>query len=87
MSGSEEFLFAAALNPQLVGPTLPPIPPFTLPMGFLISNYALIENTASIGTITSDKPIPLNINAVSPVGTNISHVAGSPDIILQLGVY
>ncbi|HDR5272412.1 hypothetical protein E8M24_31405 [Bacillus thuringiensis] len=38
MSGSEEFLFAAALNPQLVG-------------------------------------------------TNISHVAGSPDIILQLGVY
>ncbi|HFJ9466740.1 TPA: hypothetical protein ACGW7V_006151 [Bacillus cereus] len=51
------------------------------------SNYALIGNTASIGIITSSTPIPLNVNAVGPVGTNISHVAGSPDIILQPGVY
>ncbi|EPC8412009.1 exosporium leader peptide-containing protein [Bacillus thuringiensis] len=93
MSGSEEFLFAAALDPKLVGPTLPPIPPFTLPTGptgstgFLTSNYALIGNTASIGTITNGTPIPLNVNAVGPVGTNISHVAGSPDVILQPGVY
>ncbi|MFJ7557094.1 MULTISPECIES: exosporium leader peptide-containing protein [Bacillus cereus group] len=26
-----EFLSSAAINPNLVGPTLPPVPPFTLP--------------------------------------------------------
>nr|WP_303660274.1 exosporium leader peptide-containing protein [Bacillus cereus] len=30
---SHVFLSAAALDPQFVGPTLPPIPPFTLPTG------------------------------------------------------
>ncbi|MEH7649170.1 exosporium leader peptide-containing protein, partial [Bacillus toyonensis] len=29
----EEFLFACAIDPNLVGPTLSPIPPFTLPTG------------------------------------------------------
>ncbi|WP_412678288.1 exosporium leader peptide-containing protein [Bacillus toyonensis] len=28
-----EILAAAALNPSLIGPTLPPIPPFTFPTG------------------------------------------------------
>ncbi|PGM96024.1 exosporium leader peptide-containing protein [Bacillus cereus] len=28
-----DFLSSAAINPNLVGPTLPPIPPFTLPTG------------------------------------------------------
>ncbi|WP_277998652.1 exosporium leader peptide-containing protein [Bacillus cereus] len=29
----DEWLSAAILDPNLVGPTLPPIPPFTLPTG------------------------------------------------------
>ncbi|HDR4462017.1 TPA: exosporium leader peptide-containing protein, partial [Bacillus cereus] len=29
----EEFLFACALDPNLIGPTLSPIPPFTFPTG------------------------------------------------------
>lgn len=29
----DEFLSSAAINPNLVGPTLPPVPPFTLPTG------------------------------------------------------
>lgn len=33
MNEKNEFLSGAALEPNLVGPTLPPIPPFTLPTG------------------------------------------------------
>ncbi|WP_141533537.1 exosporium leader peptide-containing protein, partial [Bacillus cereus] len=29
----DDFISAGALDPNLVGPTLPPIPPFTLPTG------------------------------------------------------
>ncbi|WP_242315839.1 exosporium leader peptide-containing protein, partial [Bacillus cereus group sp. BfR-BA-01355] len=29
----DDFLSSASINPNLVGPTLPPIPPFTLPTG------------------------------------------------------
>ncbi|MGI2760507.1 BclA C-terminal domain-containing protein [Bacillus cytotoxicus] len=32
-SNDEEFLTASALDPDTIGPTLPPIPPFTLPSG------------------------------------------------------
>ncbi|MCU0096714.1 exosporium leader peptide-containing protein [Bacillus sp. OR9] len=28
-----DFLFSSSINPNLVGPTLPPVPPFTLPTG------------------------------------------------------
>ncbi|PFA86243.1 exosporium leader peptide-containing protein, partial [Bacillus cereus] len=30
---TNEYLSAASLNPNLIGPTLPPIPSFTLPSG------------------------------------------------------
>ncbi|HDR6958477.1 TPA: exosporium leader peptide-containing protein, partial [Bacillus cereus] len=30
---TKEYLSAHVLNPNLIGPTLPPIPPFTLPTG------------------------------------------------------
>ncbi|WP_410254799.1 exosporium leader peptide-containing protein [Bacillus anthracis] len=33
----DEFLSSAAINPNLVGPTLPPVPPFTLPTVLTIS--------------------------------------------------
>ena len=33
----DEFLSSAAINPNLVGPTLPPVPPFTLPTGPTVS--------------------------------------------------
>ncbi|MDI6505020.1 exosporium leader peptide-containing protein [Bacillus wiedmannii] len=33
MFDENEILQANALNPNLIGPTLPPIPPFTLPTG------------------------------------------------------
>ncbi|SFM38293.1 exosporium leader peptide, partial [Bacillus sp. 5mfcol3.1] len=29
----DEYLSASALDPNLIGPTLPPIPPFTFPTG------------------------------------------------------
>ncbi|MFK4377731.1 exosporium-targeted protein [Bacillus sp. RC218] len=29
----DEFLSSTSINPNLVGPTLPPVPPFTLPTG------------------------------------------------------
>ncbi|TKH97818.1 exosporium leader peptide-containing protein, partial [Bacillus cereus] len=29
----DDFISAGALDPSLLGPTLPPIPPFTLPSG------------------------------------------------------
>ncbi|EOI7619446.1 exosporium leader peptide-containing protein [Bacillus cytotoxicus] len=32
-SNDEEYLAASALDPDFIGPTLPPIPPFTLPSG------------------------------------------------------
>ncbi|PEJ12120.1 exosporium leader peptide-containing protein, partial [Bacillus toyonensis] len=33
MFDKNEIFQANALNPNLIGPTLPPIPPFTLPTG------------------------------------------------------
>ncbi|PEM40886.1 hypothetical protein COF80_25975 [Bacillus toyonensis] len=33
MNEKDEFLIGTAFDPNLLGPTLPPIPPFTLPMG------------------------------------------------------
>ncbi|WP_141543526.1 collagen-like protein [Bacillus toyonensis] len=57
------------------------------PTGFFTSNYALIGNTTGIGAIAVNTAIPLNVNAVGPVGTNISHTASNRDIILQPGVY
>ena len=41
----DEYLSASALDPNLIGPTLPPIPPFTFPTGpFATNTNAFIVN-------------------------------------------
>ncbi|MEM5643939.1 exosporium leader peptide-containing protein, partial [Bacillus toyonensis] len=41
----DEYLSASALDPNLIGPTLPPIPPFTFPTGPTGSTGPFATNT------------------------------------------
>jgi len=65
-----QFLSEAVLNPQLVGPTLPPIPPFTLPTG----STGLTGPTGSTGPTGPNFP---NTTAVLNKTTAQSFVANT----------
>ena len=84
-----ESLSAAVLDPNLVGPTLPPIPPFTLPTGptgpVTVATNARFVNGGS-QLVNADEAIPLLTNDLLN-GTDINHVLGSGDVTLQPGVY
>ncbi|WP_170953228.1 hypothetical protein, partial [Bacillus cereus] len=50
------------------------------------TDYGLIGNVRPIGAVPVNTAIPL-VNAIGPVGPNISHELTDTDIILQPGVY
>ncbi|MGE1043948.1 exosporium leader peptide-containing protein [Bacillus wiedmannii] len=94
---SYKLLFAAALDSSVIGPTFPPISPFTLPTGPtgdtgptgstgptsppITADSARIINSAS-QNIADGAAVPLATNAEIN-GTAITHIAGSTDISLS----
>ncbi|HDR7690198.1 hypothetical protein COM69_31775 [Bacillus toyonensis] len=88
----DEYLSASALDPNLIGPTLPPIPPFTFPTGptgstgpFATNTNAFIVNFTTTALIPQGTGIPLDTNLILTPG--ISHTPGSSVINLDAGTY
>ncbi|HDX9630676.1 TPA: exosporium leader peptide-containing protein [Bacillus cereus] len=81
-----EFLSSVALNPSLIGPTLPPIPPFTLPTG----STGFTGPTGAVGA-TGPTEVPSstifvanrNSNNVSVINTNTNSVIAT----IPVGLY
>ncbi|PFX62293.1 hypothetical protein COL35_29720 [Bacillus toyonensis] len=88
----DEYLSASALDPNLIGPTLPPIPPFTFLTGptgstgpFATNTNAFIVNFTTTALIPQGTGIPLDTNLILTPG--ISHTPGSSVINLDAGTY
>lgn len=85
----DEYLSGAGVNPSVIGPTLPPIPSFTLPTGPtgpLATNInAFIVNFTTTALIPQGTGIPLDANLILTSG--ITHIPGSSVINLDAGTY
>ncbi|MGS2751276.1 exosporium leader peptide-containing protein, partial [Bacillus zanthoxyli] len=92
----DEFSSSAAINPNLVGPTLPPVPPFTLPTG-PTGSTGLTGPTGSLsvayGTfwqtdiITVPFESPFSFNQADPMVGGISLLNPTTITITQAGDY
>ncbi|MGG3045819.1 exosporium leader peptide-containing protein [Bacillus anthracis] len=85
----DEYLSTPVLDPNLIGPTLPPIPPFTFPTGptgpFATNTNAFIVNFTTTSLIPQGTGIPLDTNLIWTPG--VSHTPGSSVINLDAGTY
>ncbi|MFQ6570495.1 MULTISPECIES: exosporium leader peptide-containing protein [Bacillus] len=91
----DEYLSGAGVNPSVIGPTLPPIPSFTLPTGptgstgltgpLATNTNAFIVNFTTTALIPQGTGIPLDANLILTSG--ITHIPGSSVINLDAGTY
>ncbi|MDA2701372.1 exosporium leader peptide-containing protein [Bacillus cereus] len=90
MSKEDELLYNAALAPNLIGPTLPPIPTFTLPTGptgvtgTLSVAYGNFWQTEIITVPFGD---PFSFNQVGPIVGGVSLLNPTTISISQTGDY
>ncbi|HDX9614695.1 TPA: exosporium leader peptide-containing protein [Bacillus toyonensis] len=90
---STDFLSASALNPDFVGPTLPPIPSFTLPtgptgpsgLGLPAGLYAFNSSTIEL-TLGVNEPVPFNTLGTQ-FGTAITKIGDDFFITNETGFY
>ncbi|QWI60271.1 exosporium leader peptide-containing protein [Bacillus mycoides] len=86
----DEFLSSTSINPNLVGPTLPPVPPFTLPTGPTGPTGSL---SVAYGTfwqteiITVPFESPFSFNQADPMVVGISLLNPTTINITQAGDY
>ncbi|HDR7783244.1 MULTISPECIES: exosporium leader peptide-containing protein [Bacillus] len=86
----DEFLSSTSINPNLVGPTLPPVPPFTLPTGPTGPTGSL---SVAYGTfwqteiITVPFESPFSFNQADPMVGGISLLNPTTINIKQAGDY
>ncbi|MFF2242206.1 exosporium leader peptide-containing protein [Bacillus thuringiensis] len=84
----DECLNAAVLNPNLIGPTLPSIPPFTLPTGVtgpnLSGTFIEVVQNGSNQTVTPADPFIFNSQ---PIASNITFNGSDTLTIIDSGTY
>ncbi|MDM5255111.1 exosporium leader peptide-containing protein [Bacillus toyonensis] len=89
----DEFSSSAAINPNLVGPTLPPVPPFTLPTGPTGPTGSTGSLSVAYGTfwqtdiITVPFESPFSFNQADPMVGGISQLNPTTITITQAGDY